>query len=1101
LKFSRRILACIAVLVAAVILAPSEASAHTTQICVKDVGPVTTFYAGSYHSPSEGPSPVGQIIIDGFGYPFSGFILPGALPAGVTCAQATNITPSSPAPAVVHYQTFTSSFAGGPHTITFDNSTAVQAPWGNFLPMTFGGGACADADFDGICNDTDSCPLDAANDGDGDGICANLDNCPLTANPSQTDANGNGQGDVCEGQVCGNGLKTGTEMCDDGNIAGGDGCSAICTLEITAPPPPPFSFDKPLPDADARVCLPPFMVQNTQATHLWWARATGGRPLEVQLIGIGVNPSESGLLVMKVYDPSNTQVGSSVLVNQPGAGENAATPHVITGTASGQLYRIEVSMQTPVPMQPARHYRLVLQGASLLGTNSSLQAQVEGSNVRWGINAAGGENFTLNVAGGPEAPITTGTVGLRNPAGTLIASGAIPGTLSISGATAGHWLASITGADHHYVLDKTNGADRGLYVNWMTWGNEAAISGTITRGGSPNGVPVNVQVVNTLTGQVQTIAGVTGSFSANKLLPGSYTVTVGSQSQSVSINCDGTATANFDLPKLVPLVTVTGGTFTYDGNTHTATAQATGAGNAIVNGSFTITYAPGGTDPVNAGPYTATASFTSSDSNYTDATGTGSITIDPATPTVTVTGGTFTYDGLPHPATGTATGVGGATVAGTFAFAYVSPIIVNPGDHPIDAGEFKATGTFTSTDPNYNNGASFDAMVTINPATPTVTVTGGTFTYDGVSHGASATVAGVGGAAVTGSFAFSYAPGGGAPVNAGGYTATASFTSTDSNYTNATGTGSITINPATPTVTVTGGTFTYNALTHPASAVATGVGGENVTGSFSFSYAPGGTAPVNVGSYVATASLTSTNPNYTDAAGTGSITINQSNTTTSLVTSSAFSIVGTPVTFTASVVAVVPGGGIPDGTVTFYDGATAIGTVSVDGSGVAVLSTSLLALGPHSVTATYNGSSNFIVSASAPVSVLVYALTSATGGGFVIGDLNAVVGKSITFWGAQWEKLNSMSGGPANASFKGFANRSTTNPATAGGSWTTDPGNSSNPPAGVSSYIAVIVTSQVTKSGSTISGNIPRVAIVKTNAGYSPNPGHAGTGTVVAILP
>ncbi len=85
-------------------------------------------------------------------------------------------------PAVVHYQTFTSSFPGGSHTVSFTATNVVQAPWGAFPPLTFGGGACADADFDGLCNDVDSCPLDAANDGDGDGICGNVDNCPLDAN-------------------------------------------------------------------------------------------------------------------------------------------------------------------------------------------------------------------------------------------------------------------------------------------------------------------------------------------------------------------------------------------------------------------------------------------------------------------------------------------------------------------------------------------------------------------------------------------------------------------------------------------------------------------------------------------------------------------------------------------------------------------------------------------------------------------------------------------------------------------------------------------------------------------------------------------------------
>ena len=45
--------------------------------------------------------------------------------------------------------------------------------------------------------------------------------------------------------------------------------------------------------------------------------------------------------------------------------------------------------------------------------------------------------------------------------------------------------------------------------------------------------------------------------------------------------------------------------------------------------------------------------------------------------------------------------------------------------------------------------------------------------------------------------------------------------------------------------------------------------------------------------------------------------------------------------------------------------------------------------------------------------------------------------------------------------------------------------------------MAVVVPNKVTQSGSTISGNVAEVVIVKTNAGYQPDPCHPGTGTVV----
>lgn len=46
--------------------------------------------------------------------------------------------------------------------------------------------------------------------------------------------------------------------------------------------------------------------------------------------------------------------------------------------------------------------------------------------------------------------------------------------------------------------------------------------------------------------------------------------------------------------------------------------------------------------------------------------------------------------------------------------------------------------------------------------------------------------------------------------------------------------------------------------------------------------------------------------------------------------------------------------------------------------------------------------------------------------------------------------------------------------------------------------MAVIVASKVTKHGSKITGDTFHIVIVKTSAGYSPNPGHAGTGSVVS---
>ena len=140
------------------------------------------------------------------------------------------------------------------------------------------------------------------------------------------------------------------------------------------------------------------------------------------------------------------------------------------------------------------------------------------------------------------------------------------------------------------------------------------------------------------------------------------------------------------------------------------------------------------------------------------------------------------------------------------------------------------------------------------------------------------------------------------------------------------------------------------------------------------------------------------------------------------------------------------------------------------------------------------------VAAASAALALTFVASAAAEGSFVIGDGNASVGSTVTFWGAQWWKANSLSGGLAPASFKGFAD-TTAEPPACGETWSTRPGNSSAPPAGpLPLFIDVVVSSHITKSGSTISGDTQEVVEVETELGYAPDPGHAGTGTVIETL-
>jgi hypothetical protein len=190
-------------------------------------------------------------------------------------------------------------------------------------------------------------------------------------------------------------------------------------------------------------------------------------------------------------------------------------------------------------------------------------------------------------------------------------------------------------------------------------------------------------------------------------------------------------------------------------------------------------------------------------------------------------------------------------------------------------------------------------------------------------------------------------------------------------------------------------------------------------------------------------------------------------------------------------------------TITLGSGATAqtCTTGPTDSNGVASCTIRISQpLGPNALTANFAGDA-FYKPSSDVEAVLVFAFVGGgAGGSFVIGDLNAVVGNAVTFWGAQWWKLNSLSGGSAPAAFEGFAENTSTAPPICGGTWTTDPGNSPPPPASLPSFMGVIGSSSITKTGPRISGDIARIVIVKTDPRYAPNPGHAGTGTVIAVV-
>ncbi len=129
---------------------------------------------------------------------------------------------------------------------------------------------------------------------------------------------------------------------------------------------------------------------------------------------------------------------------------------------------------------------------------------------------------------------------------------------------------------------------------------------------------------------------------------------------------------------------------------------------------------------------------------------------------------------------------------------------------------------------------------------------------------------------------------------------------------------------------------------------------------------------------VYTATLTVTDDDGGVGRGSTQVTIARIDTSTAVNASVNPSILGQPVTFTATVGVNLPETtpvAPPTGTVTFADGATVLGTVPLSTEGgltTASLSISLLSVGSHSITATYNGDSRFNGSSGSLAQAVIY---------------------------------------------------------------------------------------------------------------------------------
>ena len=185
----------------------------------------------------------------------------------------------------------------------------------------------------------------------------------------------------------------------------------------------------------------------------------------------------------------------------------------------------------------------------------------------------------------------------------------------------------------------------------------------------------------------------------------------------------------------------------------------------------------------------------------------------------------------------------------------------------------------------------------------------------------------------------------------------------DGTYASASASGALTLSRATPLVRAIDVGGAYDGSAFGATATITGVVGspssdlEGVSSAFIYfagstvSGDPLGGAPIDVGTYTVVASFPGSSDYSSTRSAPVTFVIEKGTTAVAISTSGSRVVFGQSVSLVAGVTA---GGVTPGGTVTFYDGTTLLGTVAL-GSGKATLTTSVLAVGSHSITAGYGG--------------------------------------------------------------------------------------------------------------------------------------------------
>jgi len=400
-----------------------------------------------------------------------------------------------------------------------------------------------------------------------------------------------------------------------------------------------------------------------------------------------------------------------------------------------------------------------------------------------------------------------------------------------------------------YTLANTSTTVQDVVATYSTTDQTLTLNATVT---STGGI-VNEGTVTFTVKKDSTVIGsaVTSGTVTDGIASASYTLPGGTPADTYAIEAAYTGGPNFPpsngsgtltVAKAVATVTLGNLTQTYTGDALTPTATTDPAGlNIVWTGAL----------QTNAGPYPVTA--TVNDANY-QGSASGTFTINKATATINVTKYSAIYNGDPHTATGTATGV--CTPPESLIGLDLS------GTTHSKAGSYTDPWTFTDVTGNYNN-ASGTVNDFIDKANATISVNTYSVTYDGNPQTATGTAIGVKGESLSG-----LDLSGTTHTNAGqpccSYTDPWTFTDFTGNYKDASGTVTDVIEKANATIIVMRYDVIYDRNPHTATGTATGVKSEDLSSLLNLN----ATTHINAGDYPNDSWSFAGNSNYNSASAT-----------------------------------------------------------------------------------------------------------------------------------------------------------------------------------------------------------------------------------------